>query len=285
MSNHKNRVSAELPDYLLGKHEFTKPTVRERTHARGKNAVLSQVSADAPATFQLPFVQPSTPSARKAAILAAAPSTTPRELRLLSDLHTAHPHAYRQFHYSDFDPNRPAYTDYTSMPLSKAKDLQLDVDAGMKGKLPFYVRYAEAAVNERFRMKLGMFSHSANQRVVGRADANLRLTLQSTVRSSVQEKSASQQSSPRDSRIRSPKALSLSLATPKPPPFDKRALRSVLNSAGRMRKHSYRARSVAPVSTSQEIDSFDQKLCLDLSFHPVTKKSLGDPLSNNPTAS
>ena len=253
---HKSTVSAELPDYLLVKQEFTKVSPVPVPSSKGKNAVLSQVSCEAPVAFLLPFVQPSSPLVRQQ-FFKSTESRTSR--------HSDH---HRVFTYTDYGSAGPV-EDYSSLPLGKGVDIEKGTDAGRRRKLPFYKHYEAAAGRKEFHLRLGLFTHTANQPVIGRADTGLRRSLGASIKTHRTERTTE---SP--ARERGRDILNLTIATSRPETFDRKALEKVL----RGRRTGMRVRSRGwerDFDAIQAINHFDSQRKEDSSLHPVTKKALG----------
>lgn len=257
---HKSTVSAELPDYLLVKQELTKVSPVPLLSSKGRKAILSQVSCEAPSAFLLPFVQPSSPLVRRQFFQSSEPHGQAGTGR-----HIDH---HRVFTYTDYA-NLGPVEDYSSLPLGKGVDIEKGTDAGRRRKLPFYKLYEAAAGRKDFHLRLGLFTHTANQPIIGRADTGLKRSLGATVRTTRTERTAE---SP--AREKGREALNLTIATSRPETFDRKALEKVLRGGwGRLRAKSRGwERDFDPI---QAINHFDKLREQDPTLHPVTRKTLG----------
>jgi len=257
---HKSTVSAELPDYLLVKQELTKVSPVPLLSSKGRKAILSQVSCEAPSAFLLPFVQPSSPLVRQQFFQYSELQAQSRTSR-----HNDH---HRVFTYTDYV-NLGPVEDYSSLPLGKGVDIEKGTDAGRRRKLPFYKLHEVAARRKDFHLHLGLFTHTANQPVIGRADTGLRRSLGATVRTNRTERTVESLA-----REKGREALNLTIATSRPETFDRRALKQVLRGRwrGMRAKSTGGDRDFDPI---QAINHFDQQRAQDSAPHPVTRKTLG----------
>jgi len=268
MIKHTSAVSGDLPDYLRTSFELRNPVKSRKTPAKGRKAVLGQVSSDAPASFLLRYIHPSGPAARKAAFLSVQ-----REGRLIQDLKSSKYQDFTRFRYEDFDREGPV-VDYGTLTLSTGADLAQGNGAGARAKLPYYQAYARAVEKRQFPVKQGLFSYRSRQKAAGRADGSLLRSLRSvstakgkflppTSNNSREESGSPKSSYALDSSLR---ASYSSLRS--------RSVRAVLGSSSHLRLPKGPVLLPSP-DTSQEIDHFDLLLRTDPTFHPVTKKSLG----------
>jgi len=265
MLKHTSAVSGDLPDYLRSSYELHNPVKPRKTPAKGRKAVLGQVSSDAPACFLLRCIHPSSPSARKTAFLSAQ-----RDGRLIQDLKSSKYQDFAKFRYEDFDREGPA-VDYGTLTLSTGADLVKGNGAGARAKLPYYQAYARAVDKRQFPVKQGLFSYRSRQKAAGRADGSLLQFLRSvsTARGKFLPTVNSRESfSPKSSYV-----LNSSLRDSQSS-LRSRSVRAVLGSSSHLRLPKTPTLAASP-DTSQEIDHFDSLLRSDPTFHPVTKKALG----------
>jgi hypothetical protein len=266
MIKHTSAVSGDLPDYLRSSFELKNPVKSRKTPAKGRKAVLGQVSSDAPASFLLRYVRPSSPAARKAAF-----QSMHREDRLIQDLKCSKYQEFARFRYEDFSGEGPV-VDYGTLALSTGADLLKGNGAGARAKLPYYQAYAKAVEKRQFPVKQGVFSYRSRQKAAGRADGSLLRSLRSV--STFRGKSQASTSNSREGSS-SPKSfytLNSSLRYSQSS-LRSRSVRAVLGSSSNLRLPKCPTLTVSPY-TSQEIDHFDLLLRTDPTFHPVTNKSL-----------
>ena len=267
MIKHTSAVSGDLPDYLRSSFELKNPVQPRKTPAKGRKAVLGQVSSDAPASFLLRYVRPSSPAARKAAFRSMH-----REDRLIQDLKCSKYQEFARFRYEDFSGEGPV-VDYGTLALSTGADLLKGNGAGARAKLPYYQAYAKAVEKRQFPVKQGVFSYRSRQKAAGRADGSLLRSLRSA--STFRGKSQASTSNSREESS-SPKnslALNSSLRASQSC-LRSRSVRAVLGSSSNLRLPKCPPTLTASPYTCQEIDHFDLLLRTDPTFHPVTKKSL-----------
>jgi hypothetical protein len=168
MKKHTSVISGELPDYLQGQYEWIKPQRPLHTPAKGLRAVLNQVSAEAPPSFLLRHVQPSSPEARKAVFRSEKGDA--KDLRLMQDLRSAGCSEFTKFNYEDSSPEEGKPTDLCSLPWTLGIDITKNKSDGLRAKLPFYQAYAVAARKRQFPKKNGLFVHMADQKSIERTN-------------------------------------------------------------------------------------------------------------------
>lgn len=168
MKKHTSVISGGLPDYLQCQYEWIQPQRPVHTPAKGLRGVLNQVSAEAPPSFLLRHVQPSSPEARKAAFRSEKGEA--KDLRLLQDLRSAGFSEFRRFIYEDSSPEEGKPTDLSSLPWMRGVDIAKNKSDGLRAKLPFYQAYAVAARKGQFPKKNGLFVHLADQRCIERTN-------------------------------------------------------------------------------------------------------------------
>lgn len=168
MKKHTSVVSGELPDYLQGQYEWIQPKRPLHTPAKGLRGVLNQVSAEAPPSFLLRHVQPSSPEARKAVFRSAKEEA--KDQRLIQDLRSAGYSEFKKFMYEDSSPEEGKPTDLCSLPWMLGVDIIKNKSDGLRAKLPFYQAYAVAARKRQFPKKNGLFVHMADQKCIERTN-------------------------------------------------------------------------------------------------------------------
>ena len=255
---HTSVESEDLPTYFRSQYQWTQSARSSPIPTKGRKAILNAVSSEAPISFQSKHVSVLTPERRRAALLGsqALPS---RDLRLMQDLNSHSASHFLRFTYSDLR----SRTDLNSLPLGRGVDLLTDHNAGAKSRLPYYQQHAKACETGAFKMRQGIFSLSANQRLVRRADKDLLMSLQSTSKTSHTGRFHLQKCVPR--------TLSSDLHISSP--FNSISTRCILQVPRKCR--STRQSTDEYYDVEQELKAFDRRLLATFEAKPMTRLSLG----------
>ena len=268
MRPHTSVISGEMPDYMRGEHEWARPLKKLHTPAKGLKSVLNQVSPDAPASFLLKYITPSTPEARRRVLIDKDEGK--KDARLIQELKRTHYRDFQKFMYED---NSPIHhnVDLTTLPMKQREDFRRDISDGIRAKLPFYQEYAAAAKDGKFPVKQGMFMYNAGLNVVSRTEVTQLKALRSHSISRLKDCSCD----------RSPSAshtptLNLSaFASSRGSVFNTKSMRAVLTPSSSHRSNKARAKSVTGDGGAvRDIAQFEARRKTAAEPTPTTKKAL-----------